>query len=440
MYPRSKPIAGVAVLCALFLSAGSLSAQQGGAVSADPPGVRRISLPDAVARVEGSNLDVRLARLELSAARARAISASTRPNPGIAANREQLSGGGESYHETVLTIGQTVEIGGQRALRRGVAGSAVAAAEAGVSAARLRVAFEVHRAYLHAAAAEADLALLAEATAVFRQVDASGQIRFAEGDISRFDRGRLQVERVRYENLLAGARLALDDASRELTTLIAPDTMAMGGFRMLPAQPLSALSVPRAALELDAALLAGAGRAEIAAAGAEIEAARRALELQRRERVPDLTVSAGFKEQAGGVRGGVFGVSLPVPLFDRNRGPIAVAHAELDAAILRRDLARLRIDGEVRRAWETYRSLDERARTLGRTLLPESAGLLETARVAYAEGEMTLLELLDAADAYRSARASVNEILRDYLVSAYDLERATGRLLTGEAPPAVSIQ
>ena len=440
MYPPSQPIRGLAVLFAVVIAAAPLAAQQGGAGPSDPPGTRRMSLADAVARLEGSNLELRLAGQELSTARARAISASARPNPGIAANREQLSGAGQGYHETVLTVGQTLEIGGQRGLRREVASGAVAAAEASVSAARLRVAFEVHRAYLRAAAAEADLAVLSEATTVFRQVDASGQIRFAEGDISRFDRGRLQVERVRYESLLAGARLALEDASRELTMLVAPDSLAVGGFRILPAQPLSVLSVPRPALELDAALLAAAGRAELSAAEAEIETARRALALQRRERVPDVTLSAGFKEQAGGLRGGVFGVSIPVPLFDRNRGPIALAQAELDAAVLRRDLVRLRIDNEVRRAWETYRSLEERARTLGQTLLPESAGLLQTARVSYAEGEMSLLELLDAADAYRSARESVNQLLRDYLTSVYDLERATGRLLPPAAPATLSIR
>jgi outer membrane protein TolC len=55
--------------------------------------------------------------------------------------------------------------------------------------------------------------------------------------------------------------------------------------------------------------------------------------------------------------------------------------------------------------------------------------MLETATVAYAEGEMSLIELLDAADAYRSSRQAVNELLADYLIATYDLEGATGRLL-----------
>ena len=44
-------------------------------------------------------------------------------------------------------------------------------------------------------------------------------------------------------------------------------------------------------------------------------------------------------------------------------------------------------------------------------------------------GPEVLVELLDAADAYRSARESVNLLLSDYLISIYDLGRATGALL-----------
>jgi outer membrane protein, heavy metal efflux system len=256
VYPSSRPARALAVLCALLLSVESVSAQQGGRAASDSLRTHRMSLTEILERFESSNLDLRLARQELVAARARAISASARPNPGIAANREQLSGGGEGYHETVVTLGQTVEIGGQRGLRLGAAGSIVDAAESRVSAARLGAAFEVHRAYVRAAAAEADLTVLAEATGIFREVDASGRVRFAEGDISRFDRSRLQIERVRYENLLAGTRLALEESSRELTMLVAPDSLGIEGFRILPAQPLSALSPPPTTLELSAALLA----------------------------------------------------------------------------------------------------------------------------------------------------------------------------------------
>jgi cobalt-zinc-cadmium efflux system outer membrane protein len=389
---------------------------------------RRISLAEALRRLDQNNLELRLARQEVAAADARVVGAGRLPNPGLTATREQLSGDAVDYHETVVALGQRLEVGGQRKARRDVAREGAAAAGAGLEAERRRLAFQVRRAYVRAAVAEADLTALGDATAVFREVEEAGGARFVEGDISRFDLSRLRIERARYETLLARRRLALDEAARDLAMLVAPDSIGAEGL-LLPADPLTDLGATERAPSLDAALATVAERADVRAAEADVEAARATLSLARRGRIPDVTLSAGYKNQADGLRGAVVGVSIPVPLWNRNQGEIAEAQAEMDAALARRDLALARARNEVRRGWDTFRSLQERTRSVGEMLMPESAGLLETARVAYGEGEMSLVQLLDAADAYRSAREAMNELLGEYLISLYDLQRATGGLL-----------
>jgi outer membrane protein, heavy metal efflux system len=132
----------------------------------------------------------------------------------------------------------------------------------------------------------------------------------------------------------------------------------------------------------------------------------------------------------------VVGVSIPLPLTDRNRGGIAEAEASVALARTRHESALRTAQNEIRGARDTHRLLEGRVRRIGETLLAESAGLLEIARMAYAEGEMSLVELIDAADAYRGARASVVEILTEYLRSTYELERATGRLPGTSTAPA----
>jgi outer membrane protein, heavy metal efflux system len=404
-----------------------------------PDTLRRISLAEAIGRLETSNLELRLAREEVAAAEARVAAAGVLPNPGFAGTREQLSGDPGRYHETALTIGQPLPVGGQRGLRRETARRIAEAARARLEGARLHLAFEVHRAYLRAAAAEADLVALTETTDVFRRVEESGRSRLAEGDISRFDQSRLQIERARYETLLARARLTLAEASRKLTLLIAPDSVG-APVLILPSERLSELAAVTTVSDVETALVAAAARADVRAAEAEVEAAEAALTLQRRLRIPDVTLSGGFKHQADGYQGAVVGVSIPLPLWDRNRGGIAEAEANRAAARTRREMALRSVEGEIRRAWETRRSLEERMRLIGETLLPGSAGLLETARLAYAEGEMSLVELLDAADAYRGARESVTALLADFLSSVYELERATGRLLETPTAPAGAVR
>jgi cobalt-zinc-cadmium efflux system outer membrane protein len=412
---------------------GPAGAQQPVAAT-EPSDVHRISLAEAVRLFQANNLELRLALEEHAAAEARVAVAGMFPNPGLTATREQLSGVNEVYHETIFAIAQRLEIGGQRGARLTAARRGAAAAAAHVEVERLRLEFDVHRAYVRGAVALADLSVLGEATEVFRRVEESGSVRFAEGDISRFDRNRLQIERARYETLLARAALETEEASRELALLVQPDSIG-DGRGLLAAEPLGELGAVAPSRTLDAALAAAVERPEVRAAAAEVEAAMAALSLVRRERIPDLTVSGGFKHQADGFQGAVVGLTLPLPLWNRNRGGVAEAQALADAALARRELALRRAQNDIRRAWDTQRSLQERMRTLGETLLPESAGLLETARVAYGEGEMSLIELLDAADAYRSARESVNHLLGDYLIALYDLQRATGRLPDLEPTP-----
>jgi len=419
-------LAGAALLLAATAARGA-HAQQRLTLPGEP--VPRISLAEALGRMEANNLELRVAREEIAGADGRLTAAGALQNPGISLTREQLSGAPGGYHETTLTLGQPLELAGQRGLRRDVAGRWVDAARERLEGTRQRLAFEVHRAYLRTASAEARLAALAGAAEVFRVVTESGRARFAEGDVSRFEHERLRFEQARYEVLVSQALLELDQSARTLALLVSPPGPE-GSERLLPSGPLAApAAAPEAAPGgLEAALVRARSRGDLRAAEAEVAAAEAALSLQRRLRVPDLNVLAGFKHQADGQRGAVLGVSFALPLWNRNAGGVAEAEAGLNAARGRRDLLLQRAESDVRGAWRALRAAEERLQLADR-LMPDARSLLDIAQVAYAEGEMTLVALLDAADVYRSASESMDALRLDYWTALSDLERATGRLL-----------
>lgn len=408
-----------------LLLPGSLAAQDVDEPRTPLQEGHRIGLDEALDLFDRQNLDLRIAREEAAAAQARAVSAGAFLNPGLGAVREQLSDGDREYDETVLSLSQTLEIGGQRGLRREAARRAADAAGARLDAERLRLGFEVRRAFILTAGAESQLAALGQTTDVVRRVEQAGQARFAEGDISDFARRRLQVERARYEDLFARAYLDLNQAGRDLLLLVSPDSLASEGL-LLPRQPLDSLAIPIPAAALDTVPPAAAERPDVRAARAEVEAARETLTLAGRERIPDITVTGGYKDQADGLHGGVIGLSVPLPLLDRNAGRIAEARADLGRTEARSALVLRRAEADIRRAWESTRSLVRRMEQIDQRLLTSAAGLLETARVAYAEGEMSLVELLDAAEAYRASREMAIDLRARTLIAIYDLERATG--------------
>jgi len=175
------------------------------------------------------------------------------------------------------------------------------------------------------------------------------------------------------------------------------------------------------------------GRPELAAARAEVEAETAQARLMRAERIPDVTATAGFKRQSDGLSGPFLGLSVPVPLFDRRGGAVEAADAGLRAAEEQLALTRRLLENDVLRATESYETLQTRAALLSE---PEAGGtgdLLDIALVAYGEGEMELVELLDAADALRQSRATQTELRASLWTAYFDLERALGGFSTTPA-------
>ncbi|MCH7566002.1 MAG: TolC family protein, partial [Gemmatimonadetes bacterium] len=342
---------------------------------------------------------------------------------------EPLSRSGQDYSETYVTLSQRFELPSERGARAAVASRAEEAAEARARADSARLGFAVKHAFVEAATAAERLAVTERITEVFRQGARSAVVREAEGDISVYDLRRLQVERVRYENELADARLAVSAARRSLAILILPEA---GVAEVAPRDPLGVLP-PEPTLDgvLESVI---SRRQEVAAARAEVEAARAGVRLARAERIPDITAIGGAKRQSDGFRGLFLGLSIPLSLFDRGAGTVEATEAQVRSAEERLLITSRQVEDDLRRAIESYRSLRIRHEFLGEDLLDEEPDLLQIAQVAYDAGEMDLVELLDAAEALWGARTAQSRLKADLWTAFYDLERAAGGFDTSGAP------
>jgi outer membrane protein, heavy metal efflux system len=429
--PRSS---GRTIAVLLLAAAGVTTAGpawgQGREVDALPE-VRRVTLEQALALFAENNLGLRLARAEAAEAAGLAVQTRAYPNPVIGTSFDPLFGaertGGFTY-EAAIALSQQIEWGNLHRARVQAAEGLLAAAHARARADSLRLAYEVVRTYVEATAAEERTERLGEVTDVVRTATAAAEERYGEGDLAGFDLRRLRVEQARYETALELGALDGAAARRRLALLILPDEALEGGIEVAPASGLDVLppSVPLS----DVFAAAERNRPEVDAARAEVDAARAALEAARLKRRPSPTVSAGAQRQQGGLYGPTLGISLPLPVFDRNAGQIAAEQARLGQAETRLALAEREVAADVRRAFETYASLGRRVALVRSGLLAGTEGLLATARVAYGEGALSLIELLDAANAYREARVVSTELLADYTVAYYDLLRSAGGALT----------
>jgi cobalt-zinc-cadmium efflux system outer membrane protein len=158
-----------------------------------------------------------------------------------------------------------------------------------------------------------------------------------------------------------------------------------------------------------------------------VEAQQAARRAARQEAWPDPSVTAGYKRQSDGFEGAFLGIGIPLPLFDRNRGAAEAEAERLDAARTQQSLARREIRNEVRQAHAAYTSARRQSQLLSDELLRGSGDLLRIAQTSYDEGEMSLVELLDAADAYRDARLRSVDLRVDLWTRYFSLLRAMGQ-------------
>ncbi len=401
--------------------------------------VQRITLEQALEMFEENNLELRVVAAERDRALGFAKQAEAHPNPVAAVTHEGLSESGRDYSETYFTLSQRLEWPGRRGARVETSDEEAAALESRLDAERHRLAFEVKRAFIEAVTAEEMTAIVGDVRSVFRMAESSGRERFREGDLSGYEARRLRIERARYENIGALAEIDLENARLRLASLILPGAPGQDLQEIAPtAAPEGAPPSVRELEEKTAVALALERRAEMRSAEARMAAADASIRYLSTFTGPDVTVTGGYKRQSDGFDGFFLGVNVPLPTFDRRKGDLAAAEAGLRAAVARADLTRRAIENDVRISLAAYASVSERIALIRDQLLSGTDDLLRIARVSYSEGEMSLLELLDAAEAFRESQIMESQLSSDHWIRYYDLERAMGTaisVMTGEIKP-----
>lgn len=362
-------------------------------------------------------------KAEIRAAEGRAMQARARPNPTLDLQVENIGGDG-AYRdfqsaETTLSVGQALELGGKR-------GARIATADAELDTARSRADLG-HVAYVR------DLIVAyATAEAANERLSVANESR----DLAQADAraARLLVangKEAGLRALQAGAAVsaALADVSRaeaEANAALARLAALTGGERTFTA-------VTPGVLDRTWRSSTTPARAPtVALAEAEQRAAIQKLGLERRRATPDLTVSVGVRRLAGDdATAAVAGFSLPLPLFDRNRGSVKTARAEADAARARLMIAQADAIAE-RSGAEGEARASERTVIAGREGEAAAREAYRLARLGYEAGKLPLIELLSTRRDLVAARQRHIEARLARTKAQADLAQANGQIAFGD--------
>ena len=414
------PDAGVFLLAvSLLIPASPLWAGQAG------PAPEPITLAQVLAAGRAESPAIAAARSRENAAAAAAGVAGRWPNPAIELRSENWGADvpGGLKKDSFATLTQTLELGGKRGARRGMAEAEAQNARAETFATTQTIEREIVSRYLDAVRLRDRTGILTAQRDALDELVRILERRVAEGLAPDAERARLAAERTTVAIAATRAGVAADRAFLELQALAALPGGVAAEVLVRPA-PIPVPTGDPAALATGAA----AARPDVRTATARVERAERALRLENTLRIPDLTVNTGLKRTLE-TNTGVLALGVSLPLFDRRQVATSVARGALRAAELERDFVTRLAEADATAALRAAQRLAGAATGAAADLV-EPATIARTAmRSAFDLGAADLLLVVDAERAFADARLLENDIHIEAVAAAI-----AARLALGEAP------
>ena len=371
--------------------------------------------------------EVVAASLETEALAARATGSDSLPDPMFQVEFKDLTRGrgiapNDAGNRTYM-VAQQFPLGGKRDLRRAIANSDTAEADARRRTMAEDLVMRVKSVHAQRFATTAGIRLLQEQRVLLNRVVEATDRAYEQGrlgqdaplmarlSLSRQDVEieRLEGDRRRYDARLT-ALLGLDDGVQ----LAAPRSFA-------PIPPMDGVDAG------SLLVLARERSPELLQQDTRINRGEQQIRLADAEWVPDITLGAGVMEESLGVRGYEALVSVNIPLRwglrDAKRGE---AVAEASAARAKRQAVELALAGRLREGLAMLAAQKRVEVLLTRQTLPQAQATMEAALRAVEQGSAPVSEVLLAQNRLLEVELERLNIQAEQRMTLAEIERAVG--------------
>jgi cobalt-zinc-cadmium efflux system outer membrane protein len=174
---------------------------------------------------------------------------------------------------------------------------------------------------------------------------------------------------------------------------------------------------------------------EVRLAGLVVQVREASVELERRRRIPDLTVGAGYRHLNGtDDHAMVFSVSVPWPLFNRNQGNQITAQAQAQQAQAAQQAALRRVRQRLGQLWGEYSGAQAEVLAVESQLLPELDKAFNATMEGYEAGKFAYLETLETQQSLIKARERLISARHKAQKAQLDIEQLLGRSTRNPIP------
>jgi len=390
-----------------------------------------ITLRQALALALMHNPELKAFSWDVRASQARQLQASLWPNPALEVEVDEVGGtrqrSGFDAAETTIQLSQLIELGDKRGKRTKLASLEKELAGSDYEAKRLDVFTGVTISFIEVLAAQHRLGLTEELLQLSEDLLDTVRKRVEAGKDSPLEKTKAAVAlsniKIQHQKTVQN----LEFARKQLASTWAGKKPV---FKSVAGRLDSLSPIP----SIDELTDLTAQNPDITRWPLEIDQKKAALELEKAKAISDITLNGGlrrFNETDDNTI--VFGVSIPVPISDRNQAGKLAAAYNLARAREKQRAAHIRIQMELARAYRALSSAHTEAAELDKNVLRGAESVFEASRTGYTEGKLDYLNVLDAQRTLFKAKAQYIDALASYHTAKADVERLIGQPLDSES-------
>ncbi len=406
------------VLFSTFLSCKLATAQES------------ISLNEATARALQANLNIAVVMRGRDVETALALQAASRPNPTLSGQVEDLR---SQNRIATIAISQQLETAGKRDKRMAAADASLSMADADILIAQAEISAKTYAAFYQVLAAQQAQTLAQELLEIATTSKQTTAKRVLAGKVSPVEETKAKVAEAGLKIDLANANQQLTAAKQRLGSLWAKGLnannnegfMAVGELENLPALPVLSDLI---------AQLADSPRMKKAALA--ITQKQAFLAIEQSKQTPDVTLSLGAQrnEELGGITQAIIGLSVPIPVFDKNQGNLQSAKAREFQAADEKAALENQLQTELADAYSRRQLQVEASSMYQNDILPGAESAYKAARKGFEFGKFSFLEVLDAQRTLFQAKTLHVQALALARLAEADIHSILGSKNIGELP------
>ncbi len=400
------------------------------AFSAENLAVNTISLEEATSLALQANPNIAAALRGREVESAQVMQAATRPNPTLSGQIQDLR---SQNRIASIILSQQLETAGKRDKRMAAADATVAMADADIAIAKAEISAKTYAAFYQVLAAQQSQTLAQALLQIATTSKATTAKRVLAGKVSPVEETKAKVAEAGLKIDLANANQQLVSAKQRLYSLWANGLESNKHKNYIAVGELEKIgNIPT--LEALMAQLADSPHLKKAALAITQKQALSNIELSKQ--TPDITVSLGAQrnEELGGITQAIIGLSIPIPIFDKNQGNLQSAKAREFQSIDEKTALENQLQTELADAYSRRQLQLEASNMYKNDILPGAQSAYDAARKGFEFGKFSYLEVLDAQRTLFQAKTQHLQTLALASLAEADIYKLLGAISLKETP------